>query len=188
MTTIEIVIDGTDCAGKTPLVQKLQELLRNKGLQTANFAPYRVTEVYPLWKDSPVLAARTIVDIMNDFRRQSPHHDVIIWDRGWPTAFINTASQAARALFPKFPDVTVLLLNSVATTVEKVNKYKLDAPWLTDPDTRDRDNLAYHQLPSTIEVPMLTFKPNEDGMFDLDLVAGAIKSHLKENWPSIFQQ
>ena len=84
MARIEIVVDGTDAAGKTPLVRHLVKTIPASGPVVAH-APYHVEEVYPLWDEDPVRAARIIVGHMAAFRDAHPDAEVIVWDRGWPT-------------------------------------------------------------------------------------------------------
>lgn len=117
---LEVVVDGTDGAGKTPCVELLCERFRRRGLEVATHAPYREREVYPLWEAAPERAARIIVEIMQRFRDTRPDADVLVWDRGWPTAFITTEDPEARALFRPLPTLTVLLLSTMARTRRRV--------------------------------------------------------------------
>ncbi len=50
---LEIVIDGTDGAGKTLCVSALKEHLQNLGFSVGTLAPYREKEVYHLWANEP---------------------------------------------------------------------------------------------------------------------------------------
>ena len=70
MAPREIVVDGTDGGGKSPLVANLVTTLSSAGLKVGTQAPYRVWEVYPLWESDPIRAARTIVAVMQAFRSQ----------------------------------------------------------------------------------------------------------------------
>src|SRR5262245_61069160 len=99
---LEIVVDGTDSAGKTPCVEALCRTF-GSDRQVRTCAPFRVQEVYPLWEREPRRAATIIRSIMDDFRRSNSAADLIIWDRGWPTVWVSTTDAAARGAMLPFP-------------------------------------------------------------------------------------
>src|SRR5688500_78709 len=68
MTPIEVVIDGTNFGGKTPLVARLLELLAARGWSAGSASIYREGEVYDRWDDDPVGAAATLVGRMQTHR------------------------------------------------------------------------------------------------------------------------
>lgn len=174
MVPREIVIDGTDGAGKSPLVSKLVTTLSNAGLRVGTQAPYRVREVYPLWESDSIRAASTIVGIMQTFRSQHPGVDVIVWDRGWPTAYVSTTSEQARALFLPFPDLTILLLNRDRPELAKRHEGSA-AVWLTDAKLRERYQAAYRRLPAEVEALSLwVFHAGVEGHFDLEVIANQV--------------
>jgi hypothetical protein len=116
---LEVVVDGTDGAGKTSFVTHLLEHCRSLGLRAASHAPYREREVYPLWADEPERAAQLITEILDRRRAESAHLDVLIWDRGWPTAYITTDNPRARSSFLPLPPVTILLLGTPEMTLPR---------------------------------------------------------------------
>jgi hypothetical protein len=176
---IEIVVDGTDGAGKTPCVEALVQRLRARGLRVASHAPYREREVYPLWETDPVCAARTIVGVMNQFVDRHPDSEIIVWDRGWPTAFVTTDDASARALFEPFPALTVLLLNTVERTREKAKSHALAGIWATDEALVRRFNAAYHALSAPRDHTVLRLLPDSTSMFDLAEIARRIERALE---------
>src|SRR5258708_7237560 len=131
MARIEIVIDGTDCGGKTPCVEALRRAFATIA-SVRICAAFRVREVYPLWETGPRPAAAIIGEVMDEVRLTDTS-DVILWDRGWPTVWVSTDDPVARNLLLPFPDLTILLLNSVETTHAKAAKNGLSAVWVTDP-------------------------------------------------------
>jgi thymidylate kinase len=179
MAAREIVVDGTDGAGKTTLVSELISTLSEIGMRVGTLAPYRVQEVYPLWQRDPVLAASTIVGIMDRFRSQQRGVDVIVWDRGWPTAFVSTTSAEARSLFQPFPDLTILLLNSDRATIAKVQAGSA-AVWLTDPELRKQYRDAYDGLAAEVrDATLWVLQANASGYFDLQAIATRVKQWLQ---------
>lgn len=177
MPMLEIVVDGTDSAGKTPLVECLAPLLARR-FTVAVHAPYRVEEVFPLWAASPDEAARIVTGHMQTFRVAHATTDVVVWDRGWPTAWVSTADAAARSRFLPFPALTVLLLNTLATTEAKVRKHGLTGVWVTEPDLRERFNAAHHALDPGPEVRVARFTPDAAGRFDIPRVCDAIRKSV----------
>lgn len=178
----EVVIDGTNFGGKTPLVTRLVELLRGRGWRVEAASPYRETEVYPLWDDDPAAAAGEICRLMDAHRERSAGADVIVWDRGWPTCFVSTRSRDARRLFLPLPPLTFLLLNTATATEKKVKKYGLspDAyPWMHQ--HRLRDAIPYEELARVFADHLRAFTPTlDDDRFDLDLVAGEIIQEIEQ--------
>lgn len=173
----DLVIDGTDGAGKTPLVQQLIAHL-SATHSVATCAPYRVREVFPLWQSRPTQAAQIITEIMADFRSRHPD-DLIVWDRGWPTAWVSTTVAAAKAAFEPLPDLTVLLLNTTAVTRMRAAKHQSTAPWMTQEALIEGFNASYRDLADHPPTPnLLTFYPDEHGRFDLDRCTQEITAHI----------
>lgn len=173
---IDVVIDGTNFGGKTPLVARLIERLHTHGLRIATASPYREEEVYKLWDENPIGAARIIHQIMQKHRLRGADADVFVWDRGWPTCYVATANSAARSFFAPLPRLTFLLLNTAETTEKKVNKYKLAEqayPWMHR--HRLRDEISYEELAKQFYTEVSCFHPTlEDSRFDLELVSQEI--------------
>jgi thymidylate kinase len=176
---IEIVVDGTDGAGKTPCVEALVQRLHARGLRVASHAPYREREVYPLWETEPVRAAATIVGLMNQFMDRHPDAQVVVWDRGWPTAFVTTDEPRARALFEPFPALTVLLLNTVERTREKAKLHARAGIWATDDALVRRFNAAYHSLEASRDHRILRLFPDATSRFDLGQVGRDVERALE---------
>lgn len=175
---LEIVVDGTDGAGKTPCVQFLCERFRQRGLKVAIHAPYREQEVYPLWESAPDRAARIIVGIMARFRAAHCDADVLIWDRGWPTAYITTENPRARALFMPLPRLTLLLLNTMARTRRQARAHPEAGVWATDEARVQRYSAAYHGL-EVADANVLRFFPDSTDMFDLHRIGEAVDTALQ---------
>lgn len=168
----EIVVDGTDCGGKTPLVQVLVRRFEAEQVSVATAAPFKEVEVYPLWKSDPLTASHRICDAMRRFRQANRDKSVLIWDRGWPTVFVSTDLPEARNLCLPYPHLTVLLLNTEQTILEKIAKHKLTGEWLLQPETRRRFIDAYHALAAEPEsVPMRVYHANLEGRFELEQIA-----------------
>lgn len=182
MTPIEVVIDGTNFGGKTPLVARLLELLLARGWPAASASVYREGEVYEQWDDDPVAAASTIVGRMQAHRERLTDIDVLVWDRGWPTCFVATRHAAARRRFLPLPPLTFVLLNSAAATAKKVAKYGLTpatVPWMHD--RRLKDEISYEQLCRLFPDNLRSFAPTlPDDRFDLDLVAAEIAAEVAQ--------
>lgn len=180
MAPVELVIDGTNFGGKTPLVGRLLQLLGERGWSADSASVYREGELWAQWDDDPVGAATTIVARMQAHRERLADRDVLVWDRGWPTCFVSTRSAAARRLFLPLQPLTFILLNSPAATAKKVAKYGLGAdafPWMHG--RRLRDEISYEQLCRLFPDDLRSFTPTlADDRFDLDLVAGAIADEV----------
>jgi hypothetical protein len=176
---LEIVVDGTDGAGKTTCVQFLVANLADLGLTVAQHAPYRSVEVYPLWDTAPAQAAATITAVMQQFRAAHPHADILVWDRGWPTAFISTTDLRAQALFAPFPAATILLLSTTGRTRDKARTKHAPGEWVTDDALIERYHAAYHQLTSPPGHPMLRYLPDDNNMFDLPVIRRDLLSVLE---------
>jgi hypothetical protein len=180
MARVEVVIDGTNFGGKTPLVARLLEMLAARGWLADSASVYREGEVYSRWDDDPVGAAATIVGRMQAHRERGEHLDVLVWDRGWPTCFVSTRDAAARRLFLPLQPLTFVLLNSAAATAKKVAKYGLTPetfPWMHG--RRLKDEISYEQLCRLFSDDLRTFAPTlADDRFDLDLVAGEIADEV----------
>lgn len=180
MTPLELVIDGTNFGGKTPLVTRLLEEFTTRGWPAESAAVYREGEVYAQWDDDPIGAAATIVGRMQAHRERLTHLAVLVWDRGWPTCFVSTRNPAARRLFLPLPPLTYILLNSAAATAKKVAKYALTpeaVPWMHG--RRLRDEISYEQLCRHFADDLRSFTPTlADDRFDLDLVAGEIAADV----------
>lgn len=176
MPPVELVIDGTNFGGKTPLVARVLDHLVARGWSAGSASVYREGEVYSRWDDDPLGAAATIVARMRAHRERLADRDVVVWDRGWPTCFVSTRDAAARRLFLPLPPLTFILLNSAAATAKKVAKYGLSAdsfPWMHG--RRLRDEISYEQLCRLFPDDLRSFTPTlADDRFDLDLVAGEI--------------
>jgi len=179
---VEVVVDGTNFGGKTPLVARLLELLAARGWSAGSASVYREGEVYAQWDDDPVGAAATIVGRMQVHRERSAQLDVLVWDRGWPTCFVSTRNAAARRRFLPLPPLTFVLLNSAAATARKVAKYGLSAatvPWMHG--RRLKDEMSYEQMCRQFADDVRTFEPTlADDRFDLDLVAGEIVAEVAQ--------
>ena len=175
----EIVVDGTDGAGKTICVQFLVAKLADLGLTVAQHAPYRVVEVYPLWDTAPAQAAATITTVMQQFRVAHPHADILVWDRGWPTAYISTTDLGAWALFAPFPSATILLLSTTGRTRDKARAKHSPGEWVTDDALIERYHAAYHQLTPPPGHPVLRYFPDDNGMFDLPAIWRDLRSVLE---------
>jgi hypothetical protein len=178
MPPLEIVVDGTDSGGKTPCVEALRRTFAI-GRDVRICAPFRVQEVYPFWDREPRRAAAIIRAVMDDFRRASVGADLIIWDRGWPTAWVSTTDSAARDAFLPFPDMTVLLLNSIETTIRKAKKHGLHAIWVKDPALVRRYHDAYHALPRRVSGDQFAaFFPTENGYYDYATISAYASERL----------
>ncbi len=175
MTPFEIVVDGTDCGGKTPLVHKLVQRFADDRVPVTTAAPFKDVEVYPLWKSDPLMAARRINDVICRFRDENRGKTVLVWDRGWPTVFVSTESRLARKACLPFPDLTVLLLNTEQTILEKVAKHRLTGEWLLQSETRRRFIAAYQALADNHEpADMIVYCADTDGRFDLEKIAADV--------------
>jgi hypothetical protein len=108
-----------------------------------------------------------ITGIMAALRQGDPDLDLIIWDRGWPTVWVSTTDAVARAMFLPFPSFTVLLLNTVKTTREKIKKYNLAGEWVTNPELLRKFNRAYHDLGSETGARLVRFHADAGGRFDI---------------------
>jgi hypothetical protein len=170
----EIVVDGTDSAGKTPTIEALALQLEGK-YNLAVYGPFKQQEVFPLWSTQPQTAASIITGIMAAIRQEDPDLDLIIWDRGWPTAWVSTTDAVARAMFLPFPTLTVLLLNTVKTTREKVKKYNLAGEWVTNPELLRRFNRTYHDLGPVTGACLVRFHADAGGRFDIPVVCQKIE-------------
>ncbi len=167
------MIDGTDGAGKTPLVQTLCAALRERGHAVATHAPYRVEEVFPLWEREPRRAAEIITAIMRRFRAAHPR-EVIVWDRGWPTAWVSTDDPIAREAFAPLPAVTILLLSTTRRTRQKAVEHGSSRPWMVEDALVERFNAAYRGLADQAPAArVLTFTPDQRDVFALDAVVEA---------------
>ncbi len=177
MVKYEIVVDGTDGAGKTLTVKALAVLLKGK-YKFVIHAPYKQQEVYPLWESNPQEAAKIITGIMDVFRQKNKGVDLILWDRGWPTAWVSTKDEAARKLFQPFPNLTVLLLNTPQVTMDKAKTYGITNVWVTDPKLVQKFNEEYQNLGPETGANLLRFFPNEAGLFDIDAVCKNIEKTI----------
>lgn len=180
MALVEVVIDGTNFGGKTPLVERLREEFTSRGWSTGSASVYREGEVYARWDDDPVGVAATIVGRMQAYRERLAHLEILVWDRGWPTCFVSTRSAAARRLFLPLQPLTFILLNSAAATAKKVAKYGLTPeafPWMHG--QRLKDEISYEQLCRLFPDDLRSFAPTlADDRFDLDLVVGEIAAEV----------
>lgn len=178
MPPLEIVVDGTDSGGKTPCVEALCLALAGDG-RVLSCAPFRAAEVYELWGREPQRAAATIRSIMDAFRLENVDADVIVWDRGWPTVWVSTTDPIARRALLPFPDVTVLLLNSMETTRRKVQKHGLQGIWVTEPALIRRYHDAYHALPAEVDEHTIpAFYPDCDGRYDYAAISADVRDAL----------
>ncbi len=176
---IDIVIDGTDGSGKTSCVTAIKSYLQNLEFSVESCAPYRVKEVYHLWQEKPLVAAQKIADIMNNFREKNVGKNIIIWDRGWPTAFISTDHPELKKILKPFPAITILLLSTKERTYSKAKKNNLQGVWVKDSDLIDRYNRAYHNLTHETE-NIFRFYPDESDMFDLSIICKKIESEIQK--------
>ncbi|MEO7733456.1 MAG: hypothetical protein ABIY55_21010 [Kofleriaceae bacterium] len=176
---IDVVVDGTDGAGKTACVRFLLERWRRRGLAVASHAPYREHEVYPLWAAEPARAAQIITGSMTRFRTAHPSADVVVWDRGWPTAFVTTSDPRARAAFEPLPPLTVLLLSSTDRTRAKAQALDLRGVWLRDEALVEHYNAAYHALGAPADGALRRVVPDASGMFDFEHIARALEPDLE---------
>jgi thymidylate kinase len=173
---IEIVVDGTDCGGKTPLVESLVSELTDLGHSVATLAPFREVEVYPLWEDDPLAASRTVARVMQHFREENCNARIVVWDRGWPTVHASTYCPDARECVSPYPDWTILLLNTESTILEKIQKYRLNGLWLTNQEIRRRYLNAYNRVSENDEAPIKIYRANSNGRFDIgNIVTETIK-------------
>ena len=175
---MEIVVDGTDGAGKTTCVDFVVERLRRRGLPVTQCAPYREKEVYHLWESSPERAARIIVGVMSRFRSAHPD-DVIVWDRGWPTAFVTTDHALARSMFMPLPDLTILLLGTIEQTRANAQHRGAKGVWVTDDALLRTYNRAYHRLQEPSGHVMLRCYPGDSSLFDFGPVAQELLDRLE---------
>ncbi len=180
MARVEVVVDGTNFGGKTPLVTRLLEVLAARGWSVGSASVYREGEVWSEWDDDPIGTATLIVGRMQAHREGLADRDVLVWDRGWPTCFVATRNPAARRLFLPLPPLTFILLNSAAATAKKVAKYGLSPdvfPWMHG--RRLRDEISYEQLCRLFPDDLRSFAPTlDDDRFDLELVAGEIADEV----------
>lgn len=163
---LELVVDGTDGAGKTSFVQHLLAHCQHLGLRAASFAPYREREVYPLWAHQPERAAQLIVEVLAHRRAERADADVLIWDRGWPTAYITTQSPAARAAFLPLPTATILLLGTPEMTRAKARAHGPRGEWVADDALIHRYHAAYHALTPPVAHLLLRAFPDATSRFD----------------------
>jgi hypothetical protein len=181
MAPVEIVVDGTNFGGKTPLVTRLLELMAERGWRVETAAVYREGEIYALWDDDPVAAATEICARMAAHRGRAAGADVLLWDRGWPTCFVSTRNPIARRLFTPLPRLSFILLNTAAATDRKVAKYGLTEssyPWMHR--HRLHDEISYAELSRRFADDVRVFRPTlDDDRFDLDLVAGEIIAEVE---------
>ncbi len=177
MVKYEIVVDGTDGAGKTLTVKSLAALLKDK-YNCRIHAPFKQQEVYPFWDSKPQEAAKIITGIMDAFRQKNKGVDLILWDRGWPTAWVSTTDEAARKMFLPFPTLTALLLNTPQVTMDKAKTYNITNVWVTDPKLVKKFNEGYQNLGPETRANLLRFFPNEAGLFDIDAVCKKIEKTL----------
>lgn len=184
---IEVVVDGTDGAGKTACVHFLVDRWTRRGLAVASHAPYREQEVYPLWAAEPERAAQIITGIMARFRAAHASADVVVWDRGWPTAFVTTTAPQARAAFEPLPPLTVLLLSSTDRTRAKARDQDLRGEWVRDDALIEHYNAAYHALDAfhalhALHAPfdrkLLRAAPGASGTFDFEHIARELDPDL----------
>jgi hypothetical protein len=177
---IDVVVDGTDGAGKTACVRFLIDRWTRRGLAAVAHAPYREEEVYPLWAAEPERAAQIITRIMARFRTAHASADVVVWDRGWPTAFVSTTDPRARAAFEPLPPLTVLLLSSAERTRAKARALNLPGVWVRDDALVEHYNAAYHALdgaPAARE--LLRAVPDASGTFDFEHIARSLEADLE---------
>jgi hypothetical protein len=175
---IEIVVDGTDGAGKTSFVSYLLEHCQRRGLRAASHAPYRECEVYPLWAHEPERAAQIVTATLARRRAESAHLDVLIWDRGWPTAYITTDAPRARAAFLPLPTVTVLLLGTTEMTRAKVRVHGARGEWVRDEALIQRYAAAYLALQAPGDHRLLRAVPDSAARFDFAELARALSREL----------
>jgi hypothetical protein len=176
---IDVVVDGTDGAGKTACVGFLVERWKRRGLEVASHAPYREQEVYPLWATEPERAAQIITGIMARFRTAHASADVVVWDRGWPTAFVTTIDPRARAAFEPLPPLTVLLLSSTDRTRAKARALNLRGVWVRDDALVEHYNAAYHALGAPADRKLLRVVPDASGAFDFEHIAHELEPDLE---------
>lgn len=157
---LELVVDGTDGAGKTSFITYLLAHCAQRGLRAASYAPYREREVYPLWADEPERAAQLITDAIARHRAACRHLDVLVWDRGWPTAYITTEHPDARAAFLPLPPVTVLLLGTPEMTRAKVRAHGARGEWVEDEALIQRYHAAYLSLRAPVAHRLLRALPD----------------------------
>lgn len=172
---LELVVDGTDGAGKTRFVHYLLEHCRRRGLRAAQYAPYREREVYPLWAEEPERAAQIITEIMARERSAGAHLDLLLWDRGWPTAYVTTESARARAAFLPLPAATVLLLGTMEMTRAKVRGQGARGEWVRDEALIQRYHAAYLALEAPAGHRILRAAPDARARFDF----AALVAHLE---------
>ena len=179
MARLEMTVDGTNFGGKTPLVEVIARKLAEHGsVECCNPFKAQPVDLYPLWAEAPVEAARLVADCMRRHREAS-RADFFLWDRGWPTVCMATRSAEARALVPPSA-LTFLLINTPETTRAKVEKYGLTSathPWMCG--ARLPDETPYEQLASEYAgFVALAFRPDASGVFDLEGVADAVVAAL----------
>lgn len=177
---MEVVIDGTNFGGKTPLVTRLLEVLASRGWTAGTASVYREGEVWSEWDSDPLGTATLIVQRMQAHRRRLADRDVLVWDRAWPTCFVATRDAAARRMFLPLQPLTFILLNSATATAKKVAKYGLTPdtfPWMHG--RRLKDEISYEHLCRLFPDDLRSFEPTlDDDRFDLDLVAGEIADEV----------
>lgn len=167
---LEIVVDGTDCAGKTPLVEQLVAALTASGRSAVACCAFQALDPYDGWVVDALSTAAALASHCDTLRKNHADVDVLVWDRGWPTVFVDTENTEARAVFGRRADVTVLLLNSVATTEEKAKKHGLSASYITDPDIRRALNRRYRSIAHRFGKSLEVFIADPLGRFDYDVI------------------
>jgi hypothetical protein len=105
---------------------------------------------------------------MSRFRAAHRDAEVIVWDRGWPTAFVSTDVSSARSLFHPLPAVTILLLNTMERTRDTARRHPQAGVWATDEALVRRYSAAYHHLEAPAGHTVLRFAPDDAWMFDLE--------------------
>lgn len=174
MNVLELTVDGTNFGGKTPLVNLLVAKLRHiYTVECCNPFKEQPYDLYSRWGEAPIEAAQLVAAHMHQ-RRETGSAEVLIWDRGWPTVHMATRCVEARALVPPISS-TFILLNTVATTAAKVVKYGLTPathPWMHG--ERLPDETTYDDLTKEFENHVTVFRPDLNGVFDLELVSDQI--------------
>jgi hypothetical protein len=102
---------------------------------------------------------------------------VIVWDRGWPTAWVSTDDPEALGRYLPFPDVTALLLNTMAVTRMRAQKHASKAPWMVEEELIVRFNERYRAL-EHLALPaapkVLCFEPDAESRFAIEAITAQL--------------
>lgn len=142
-----VAIEGINGAGKTPSIECAVHNLESMGMHVYQAAPYHLVrqhieepDVYPLLLSRPERAINLLQHVMDVVEQAAidADADVLVYDRHWATAFVNT-EQA-----PSIPElwgnriVPTIMLTSPLEHVLRLARRGYQAQWL------QTDTLKYY--------------------------------------------